>query len=1042
MSQVWKGLLEQIDEYRWRIPQSYKPGMRVDGLIFASKEMIGQIKQDQAPEQVANVAFLPGIVGCSIAMPDIHWGYGFPVGGVAAMDLDEGVISPGGIGYDINCLHPDTRVLTEHGYWRRIGEAAEAWLQQAVVCFRLQDGVQEAGVVGAVLQVRPRNRVYRLRAAGGYEVVATSEHPFWTPEGMRRLKHLQAGARVAIYPFEGVPYEPASDEVLVDEARLRAHLIAQGKSETAIRQVLAHLRQRNLLPLRADAPQTPYLLKLMGYLTGNGTMRYVGGRGEGVAVFYGKPDDLERIRADIARLGFAPSAVRTRERRHMLQTPYRVYAFAARESSFSVSSSAFVALLACLGAPLGNKATQPYRVPEWLMRAPLWQQRLYLAALFGAELSAPSTLPRCPATFQTPVLSVSKREPLTGSGWAFLADIQAMLARFGVQARLLNRQRETTISPRTGARTVRCRLQILGNDENLIRLWSQIGYEYHAERQRLGCLATAYLRLKQGVVRQAFVATPSLRFHLPAGGTEPAPRFGSPREAGGTSRRGEELTPTAPPEFAKTRAHDDPLLKVPPASRGNQVGAQLGSPREAGGTSRRGAIINTPRRPRIPKDFPSFAEFAAQADAGGGRVWDTVVAIEPVDYTEPFVYDLTVQHPDHNFVANGFVVSNCGVRLLRTDLTEQKVRPRLKELLDQLFRDVPAGFGGEGLIKTSRADLRQVMLKGAHWMVEHGYGWDDDLAHTEATGRLDMPDPDVITEKAIERGKDQLGTLGGGNHFLEIQVVDEIYDPVAAEAMGITQVGQVTIMIHTGSRGFGHQTCQDHLDIMEEAHSKYGISLPDRQLACAPIRSEEGQTYLRAMHCAANFAFANRQAIAHWTRQAFAKIFNATPESLGMRQVYDVAHNIAKIEEHEWDGKKVRVCVHRKGATRAFPPGHPETPEAYRAVGQPVLIPGDMGRYSFVLVGTEGAMRESFGTTCHGAGRMMSRKGALREAKNRNIAKEMEAQGILVRAQNKATLAEEASYAYKDVANVVEVVHNAGIARKVARLRPIGVVKG
>ena len=385
---------------------------------------------------------------------------------------------------------------------------------------------------------------------------------------------------------------------------------------------------------------------------------------------------------------------------------------------------------------------------------------------------------------------------------------------------------------------------------------------------------------------------------------------------------------------------------------------------------------------------------------------------------------------------------NCGVRLLRTDLTEKQVRPRLKELLDQIFRDVPAGFGGEGLIRISRADLRQVMLKGAHWTVEHGYGWADDLAHTEATGRLDMPDPDVITEKAIERGKDQLGTLGGGNHFLEIQVVDEIYDPIAAQAMGITQVGQVTIMIHTGSRGFGHQTCQDHLDIMEEAHSKYGISLPDRQLACAPIKSEEGQTYLRAMHCAANFAFANRQAIAHWTRQAFAKVFKSTPESLGMYQVYDVAHNIAKIEDHEWDGEKVRVCVHRKGATRAFPPGHPETPEAYRAVGQPVLIPGDMGRYSFVLVGTEGAMRESFGTTCHGAGRMMSRKGALREAKNRNIAKEMEEQGILVRAQNKATLAEEASYAYKDVANVVEVVHNAGIARKVARLRPIGVVKG
>ena len=991
MSQVWKGPLEQIDEYRWRIPKSYKPGMRVDGLIFASKAMIEQIKQDQAPEQVANVAFLPGIVGCSIAMPDIHWGYGFPVGGVAAMELEEGVISPGGIGYDINCLHPDTRVLAAHGYWRTIGEAAEAWLGQAVVCFRLQDGVQESGAVGAVMQVRPRNRVYRLRTASGYEVVATSEHPFWTPEGMRRLEQLHAGARVAVYPFEGVPYEPASDAVLVDEARLREHLRAQGKSATATRQIVAQLRQRNLLPLRADAPQIPYLLKLMGYLTGNGTMRYIGGAGKGVAVFYGKPDDLERIRADIMRLGFAPSPVRMRRRQHTIQTPYRAYTFEAHESSFSVSSSAFVALLACLGAPLGNKATQPYRVPEWLMRAPLWHQRLYLAALFGAELSAPSTLSCHPATFQTPVLSVSKRELLADAGWAYLGDIQAMLARFGVRARLLNRQHETTTSPRTGARAVRCRLQIRGDDANLIRLWSQIGYEYHAERQRRACLAVAYLRLKQGAIRQ---------------------RAQAAALAGELKREG------------------IPIERIASELR---VNARFVERSLYGGRR---------THPRIPKDFPSFTEFTEQADAGDGRVWDTVATIELVDYAEPFVYDLTVQHPDHNFVANGFVVSNCGVRLLRTDLTEQKVRPRLKELLDQIFRDVPAGFGGEGLIKTTRADLRQVMLKGAHWMVEHGYGWDDDLAHTEATGRLDMPDPDVITEKAIERGKDQLGTLGGGNHFLEIQVVDEIYDPVAAEAMGITQVGQVTVMIHTGSRGFGHQTCQDHLDIMEEAHAKYGISLPDRQLACAPIKSEEGQTYLRAMHCAANFAFANRQAIAHWTRQAFAKIFNATPESLGMRQVYDVAHNIAKIEEHEWDGKKVRVCVHRKGATRAFPSGHPETPEAYRAVGQPVLIPGDMGRYSFVLVGTEGAMRESFGTTCHGAGRMMSRKGALREAKNRNIAKEMEAQGILVRAQNKATLAEEASYAYKDVANVVEVVHNAGIARKVARLRPIGVVKG
>lgn len=385
---------------------------------------------------------------------------------------------------------------------------------------------------------------------------------------------------------------------------------------------------------------------------------------------------------------------------------------------------------------------------------------------------------------------------------------------------------------------------------------------------------------------------------------------------------------------------------------------------------------------------------------------------------------------------------NCGVRLLRTDLTEEKVKPKLKELVDQLFRDVPAGFGGAGLIKTEMSDLREVMTKGAGWMVEHSYGWEEDLLRSEAGGCLSMAFPDTVTKRAIERGKNQLGTLGGGNHFLEIQVVDEIYDETVAEAMGITHKGQITVMIHTGSRGFGHQTCQDHLDVMEQAQKRFDFELPDRQLACAPLKSEEGQTYLAAMYCAANFAFANRQAIAHWTRQAFAKIFNSSPESLAFQQIYDVAHNIAKMEDHVINNESKRVCVHRKGATRAFPAGHPELPDVYQPVGQPVLIPGDMGRYSFLMVGTQKAMEETFGTTCHGAGRMMSRKGAQREAQGRNIAKELESQGILVRAQNKATLAEEASYAYKDVADVVGVCHGAGIALRVAKLRPIGVVKG
>lgn len=992
MSEVWKGPLEQIDEYRWRIPKSYKPGMRVDGIIYASKRMIEQIKQDQAPEQVANVAHLPGIVEASLAMPDIHWGYGFPIGGVAAMDLEEGVISPGGVGYDINCLAPQTRILTSLGYWHRIEELSGDWVGQTVACFALGSGEHQSAEVGAWMRVRPNVPLYRLRTSAGYTLTATADHPFWTPNGMTPLRELQSGDVVAIYPFEGVPYEAPPDEVLVEEGDIRAHLEQIGKPKQAIDQVVAFLRARQLLPLNARSKVLPYLVKVLGYLTGDGALGYFGVRKKGRANFYGKKRDLEWIRADIERIGFSPSSVRTRVRAHRIKTLYRAYEFTAQEHTIAVSSTAFVALMACLGAPIGNKARTAYRVPKWLMRMPLWLQRLYLASLFGAELTAPMTIPRHPATFQAPLLSLNKRREVAESGWEFLQDIQAMLARFGVRSRLLNRSEHIAYVGVHGKPSVRCRLQILGDDQNLIRLWSTIGYEYNQERQQKANLAVVYLRLKQSAI---------------------AERLEGEQRARQLHQQGWNLAQ---------------IQQIIPLNK-----------RFIERTFYEGRKSS----PRIPKDFPIFKEFGQSCAVGNsGMVWETLRAIEPIDHEIPFVYDLTVMHPDHNFVADGFVVSNCGVRLLRTDLTENKVRPRLKELVDQIFRDVPAGFGGEGLIKLNKKDLREVMLKGAQWMVEHGYGWEDDVLHTEAHGRLDMPDPDTITEKAIERGKDQLGTLGGGNHFLEIQVVDEIYDPEVAEKFGITQVGQITVMIHTGSRGFGHQTCQDHLEIMEEAHRKYGITLPDRQLACAPLKSEEGQTYLRAMHCSANFAFANRQAIAHWVRQAFAKVFQSTPESLGIRQVYDVAHNIAKIEEHIVNGKPVKVCVHRKGATRAFPPGHPEVPEVYREVGQPVLIPGDMGRYSFVLVGTQKAMEQTFGTTCHGAGRMMSRKGALREAKGRNIAQEMAEQGIIVRAQNKATLGEEASYAYKDVADVVEVVHHAGISKKVAKLRPIGVVKG
>jgi tRNA-splicing ligase RtcB (3'-phosphate/5'-hydroxy nucleic acid ligase) len=385
---------------------------------------------------------------------------------------------------------------------------------------------------------------------------------------------------------------------------------------------------------------------------------------------------------------------------------------------------------------------------------------------------------------------------------------------------------------------------------------------------------------------------------------------------------------------------------------------------------------------------------------------------------------------------------NCGVRLLRTNLTENEVKPKIQELVNTLFHEVPSGLGSEGKIRVGEKEINEVLFDGAHWAVKRGFGLSEDLEATEETGRMKGANPEKVSARAKKRGAPQSGTLGSGNHFLEVQVVREIYDEIAAKTMGIERMGQVLLLIHTGSRGLGHQVCDDYLRIMEEAVTRYGISLPDRQLACAPLESKEGKDYLAAMACAANYAWANRQCITHWARESFIKVFGKSLEELGMRQIYDVAHNIAKIEEHTVDGRKITVCVHRKGATRAFPAGHKDIPVRYKEVGQPVLIPGDMGRCSYVAVGTERAMAETFGSTCHGAGRMQSRGAARRSLRGVDVADELRARGIIVKTDSMASLAEEASQAYKDVTQVVEVTHRAGISKKVAMASPIGVIKG
>jgi len=384
---------------------------------------------------------------------------------------------------------------------------------------------------------------------------------------------------------------------------------------------------------------------------------------------------------------------------------------------------------------------------------------------------------------------------------------------------------------------------------------------------------------------------------------------------------------------------------------------------------------------------------------------------------------------------------NCGVRLIKSNLFYREVKPHLRELVEGLFKNIPTGAGRGGKYHFDKKELKQLMAAGSGYLQGRGLATQGDIDFTEAHGRLDGADPDQVSDHALNRGAEQCGTLGSGNHFLEVQIVDHVFDEEAGAVLGLEK-DMVCVMIHSGSRGLGYQVCDDALLMLRKVPEKYGIELPDRQLACAPVDSAEGQRYIGAMRAAANYAWCNRQLLMWQAREVFADLFGRSWQELQMNLLYDVAHNIAKFEEHTIDGRKKKVWVHRKGATRAFPPEHPEIPSLYRAIGQPVIIPGDMGRASWVLVGQPGSMEKTFGTTCHGAGRAMSRTAAVKDAGGRRIDKELEARGVIARSQSRKGLAEEQPKAYKNVDDVVEVVDQAGLSKRVARMRPIGVIKG
>lgn len=985
--------LRKITDYEWEIPKTYRGDMLVPVRIFATRHLLETVLKDKSLEQAVNAATLPGLVGHVTVMPDMHQGYGFPIGGVAATRYPDGVISPGAIGYDINCLAGDSQVLHEHGYTRPIAEMAET--DASLACFCFADSKLDAAPPALWFTQPPSCPVYRVTTAAGDELLATADHPLWTEDGMVPLERLEPGARVAIYPFRGVPFEPPSDQCVLTEPHVETYLRALGKNETgnALGQTMNQLCQRRLLPLSYDSPAVPYLCKILGFVFGDGNVRFVEKTLRGVVAFYGKPEDLEDIRRDVTRLGFKPSQIWSRVRNHQIQTSYNGYAFTHTESWFTVNSTAFAALLACLGAPVGKKTTQNYALPFWLETAPLWQKRLFLAALFGAEMSAPRAMTGHGTNFSPPQLSMNKREGFETSGQAFLEGMARWLRTFDVEAQVILPRKEQRNAD--GSQSIRFRLTVATNTENLLRFWRIVGFEYNRSRQALAAAAVQYLAHKLRHIEARQAAAECARTLADEG---VAPQTIYTALAGHTVNR----------RFVERSLYEE---------------------------------RRTP--PRVGENFPTFEAFRRAATEGlgeSGMVWEQIKTIELAPQPG-LVYDFNMDHPDHNFVANGFVVSNCGVRLLASKIKYDDAEKYLDKLATTLNEYCPSGVGEKGSVPLSEKELDEVCREGSRWALRKGFATEMDLRHTEEGGRLDGADPAMVSKRAKDRGRPQLGTLGAGNHFIEVDIVDQIFDLEAAQVMGLEE-GNLVVQIHCGSRGFGHQICTDYVDNFQKVIHKYGIKLPDRELVCAPMNSPEGQGYMAAMRAAANYAFANRQILADHIRRAFEDTLKGKVHNWHLHQVYDIAHNMGKVETHIIEGQPVQVCVHRKGATRAFGPGSPELPGEYQKIGQPVLVPGSMGTASWVLVGTEGSMAQSFGSTCHGAGRMMSRSKAKKEVRGDKLRNELEKEGIRIRAGSLAGLAEEAPAAYKDVDAVVATVSGAGIARKVARLVPVAVIKG
>ncbi len=955
--------LERVREYVWEIPR--EGDMRVPARVLASEALLEQIEDDKTLAQIKNTTHLPGITDHAICMPDGHQGYGFPVGGVGALDAETGCISPGAVGYDINCLTGDSEVLLEYGRRTPIETLEDRFeAENAMVA---DDDLTPSPI--QLFTERENAAVYEVETETGDRITATADHPFRTPEGMQPLEELSEGDEIHLQPFRGVPDEKPEDFTVLSEEDF-----ADENS-----QLVRALEERDLLPLKSTDDAFNRFLKLVGFHTGDGAI----GSG-GQTWFYGEPADLESIQNDIKAIGFTPSKIYERDRSHEIDGK----TFETTEFSVRSTSKAFQRVLLALGAPDGRKIESDFTTPWYFDRLTGWQKALYVSAYFGAEMNAPAAQHDknlyCPKVSQTRVADVAD------AGEEFMVELASFLDDLGIETNEIERFETDSSSDRE---TIRLRLGIKNDSENLIEFFSTVGYRYNHEKRKKAAKAIQYLKTKEAVIdRRATIA-----------------REAKAMADGGT-----------PASDIKSQFDINERF-IERSIWGGRSG-----------------------RPRPPAEFPGFEDYCETTEVGEDYTVSTRIrSIETVDEAQT-VYDIGVAHDAHNFVANGFVVSNCGVRMMRTNLTYDEVQGREEELVDSLFANVPSGLGGGGIVEAGVDTVEEILARGVDWALENGHAVEDDLLHCEDEGMREGADPDKVSQKAKDRGKNQIGSLGSGNHFLEVQRVTDVFDGEVGEAYGLSE-DQIVVLIHCGSRGLGHQTCNDYLRKIEQQHEGLLNQLPDTELAAAPAGSQLAEDYYAAMNAAINFAWVNRQLIMHRTRQVFERVFDRSWEEMDMHLLYDVAHNIAKKETHTVgeDGEERELYVHRKGATRAFPAGHPEVPSAYRDVGQPVIIPGSMGAGSYVLRGGENSMDLTFGSTAHGAGRLMSRTQAKDEFWGGDVQQDLEEQNqIYVKAQSGATVAEEAPGVYKDVDEVVRVSDALGIGDKVARTFPVCNIKG